>query len=115
MWKFVFAFPLIMHGLANLAGVFEAFGKAPRSFNDRLWIFSAGVKLQSTTGRLFGVLWLLSSLCLIGAGLAIIFQQSWWASAAILGAACSLLAIVPWWNTVVPGRGRVLQLSLTWR
>jgi len=103
MWKFVFAFPLIMHGLANLAGFFEAFGKQPRSFNDRAWIFSAGVKLQSTIGRLFGVLWLLSSLCLIGAGLAIIFQQSWWAEAAILGAACSLLAIVPWWNTVVPG------------
>jgi hypothetical protein len=103
MWKFVFAFPLIMHGLANLAGFFEAFGKAPRGFNDRPWIFSAGVKLQSAVGRQFGVLWLLSTLCLAGAGLAIIFGQSWWVSAALGGAVCSLLAILPWWNTIVPG------------
>jgi len=103
MWKFVFAFPLIMHGLANLAGFFEAFRKAPRAFNDRPWIFSPGVKLQSAIGRLFGILWLLSSLCLVGAGLAIVFGQSWWVSAAIAGAVCSLLTIVPWWNAVVPG------------
>jgi hypothetical protein len=103
MWKYVFAFPLIMHGLANLAGFFEAFGRAPRGFNDQPWIFSPGVKLQSVIGRLFGVLWLLSTLCLVGAGLGIIFQQTWWAAAAISGAVCSLLAILPWWNTVVPG------------
>jgi hypothetical protein len=103
MWKFIFAFPLIMHGLANLAGFFEAFSKAPRAFNDEAWIFSPGVKLQSGIGRLFGLLWLLSTLCLVGAGVALIFHQSWWALAAIGGAVCSLLAILPWWNTVVPG------------
>lgn len=103
MWKFVFAFPLIMHGLANLAGFFEAFGGARRGFNDRPWIFSPGVKLQSAIGRLFGVLWLLSTLGLVGAGLGAIFHQDWWVSAATGGAVCSLLAILPWWNTVVPG------------
>jgi len=47
MWNYVLAFPLIMHGLANLAGVVEAFASKPRSFADRPWIFSSGVKLQS--------------------------------------------------------------------
>ena len=103
MWKFVFAFPLIMHGLANLAGFFEAFGRAPRGFNDQPWIFSPDVKLQSAIGRLFGILWLISTICLIGAGVGLIFHQSWWALAAISAAVCSLLAILPWWNTVVPG------------
>ena len=103
MWKFVFAFPLIMHGLANLAGFFEAFGRAPRGFNDKPWIFSRGVKLQSAIGRSFGILWLLSTICLVGAGLGVIFQHEAWVLAAIVGAVCSLLAILPWWNTVVPG------------
>ena len=103
MWKFIFAFPLIMHGLANLAGFFEAFGRARRGFNDQPWIFSPGVKLQSAIGRSFGMLWLISTICLIGAGVGLIFHQSWWAMAAISGAVCSLLAILPWWNTVVPG------------
>ena len=103
MWKFILAFPLIMHGLANLAGFFEAFSKAPRGFNDKAWIFSPGVKLQSGIGRLFGLLWLASTICLAGAGVALIFHQSWWALAAIVGAICSLLAILPWWNTVAPG------------
>ncbi len=113
MWKFIFAFPLIMHGLANLAGFFEAFGKTPRGFDDRPWIFSPGVKLQSMPGRLFGMLWLLSALFLVGAGLAIIFGQSWWVTAAIIGAVCSLLVILPWWHMVVPGAR--FAAFLTWR
>jgi len=103
MWKFILAFPLIMHGLTNLTGFFEAFGRAPRGFNDRSWIFSDGVKLQSAVGRLFGIFWLLLTVCLVVAGLGLFFQHSWWGLAAFGGAVCSLLAILPWWNTVVPG------------
>jgi len=62
MWKFIFAFPLIMHGLANMSGFFEAFSRQPRSFSDRPWIFSQDVKLQSPLGRIFGLFWLLSPL-----------------------------------------------------
>lgn len=114
MWNYIFAFPLIMHGLANLAGVLETFSSRPRSFSEKPWIFSAGVKLQSPTGRIFGIFWLLSTLLLVASGLALIFGWSWWPQAALLGSACSFIAIAPWWNTVVPGArfGAVFDLGV---
>lgn len=103
MWNYLFAFPLVMHGLANLTGVMETFGPGPRGFNDKPWVFSAGVKLQSPIGRIFGLFWLLSTLLLVASGLGLIFNWNGWEAAAILGCTCSFIAIAPWWNTVVPG------------
>lgn len=114
MWNYVFAFPLIMHGLANLAGVMEAFSSRPRSFADKPWIFSAGVRLQSPVGRIFGVFWLLSSLLLVAGGLGLVFGWGWWSAATLLGSICSFIAIAPWWNTVVPGArfGAIFDLAV---
>jgi len=103
MWNYVLAFPLIMHGLANLAGVVESFASKPRSFADRSWIFSSGVKLQSPLGRIFGIFWLLSSILLVTGGRGLILGWDWWMTPVLLGSICSFIAIAPWWNTVVPG------------
>jgi uncharacterized membrane protein YphA (DoxX/SURF4 family) len=103
MWNYVFAFPLIMHGLANLAGVAEVFGSKPRSFADKPWIFSSRVRLQSPLGRVFGVFWLLSSILLVAGGLGLLLGWSWWMTAVLFGSIFSFIAIVPWWKTVVPG------------
>ena len=54
-------------------------------------------------GRIFGLFWLLSTILLVADGLGLILGWSWWANAAVLGSIFSFIAIVPWWNTVVPG------------
>ena len=96
-------FPLILPGLPNRAGVVEAFASKPCSFADRPCIFSLGVRLPSPVGRIFGLFWLLSTILLVADGLGLILGWSWWANAAVLGSIFSFIAIVPWWNTVVPG------------
>lgn len=103
MWLYVLAIPLIAHGLANLGGVMAfALGKEA-GFGDQPWLFAAGVNRRSGVGRAFGLLWLFSTLALVGAGLALVFGQAWWRPLGVVGAACSFLAIVPWWRAVPPG------------
>jgi len=103
-----------MHGLANLSGVAAFLFSASAGFNDRPWIFSPGITRRSALGRLFGVIWLLSTLALVASGIGLIAGLAWWRSIAIAGSALSLLAIAPWWNTVVPGArfGAIFDLAM---
>jgi hypothetical protein len=103
MIVYVVAVPLIAHGLANLAGMFGPWTQSLQGFKNGSWSFSSHVALKSGAGRGFGVLWLLSSICLIAAGLGAIFHQSWWLRATLSGCALSLLAIASWWKAVPPG------------
>jgi len=74
----------IMHGLAHLSGMMAAFTARDVGFSDKPWLFSTGATLRSPIGQLFGLVWLAAAIALVGSIL-------------------SLIAIVPWWNTVVPG------------
>ena len=103
MIKFVIAIPLIMHGLANLAGVFAPWMKALQGFKDAPWLFSSGVTFASTAGKAFSLVWLASSICLVAAGVGLLMEQAWWSTAAVAGCLCSLAAILPWLKAVVPG------------
>jgi len=103
MLRIVVAFPFIMHGLANLAGVFAPWTKSLLGFTERAWVFSGGVTLRAGVGRAYSLLWLLSTLGLVGAGLGLIFLQDWWRALAIAASAISLVSIVPWWKAVPPG------------
>lgn len=103
MLKFIIAIPLIMHGLANLAGVFAPWTKEMNGFKNAPWLFSQSITYQSNIGRAFSLIWLASAVCLIIAGTGLIMGRPWWPPVAIAGCICSLFAILPWWRAVVPG------------
>jgi len=103
MIKFVLAIPLILHGLANLAGVFAPWTQGLQGFANAAWIFSNGVTYTSAAGRFFSLFWLASTVCLIASGAGLLARQAWWPTLAILGCALSAAAILPWWRAVPPG------------
>ena len=103
MIRFLVAIPLIMHGLANLGGALAFGGKTPEGFSTQPSVISSKLYMNSSLGRLWGVVWLLSALALVVAGLAAIFQRESWLTLSILGTTLSIAAIAPWWNTVPPG------------
>jgi hypothetical protein len=105
MIVYLVAIPLIVHGLANLAGVFSAWAKSMNGFINTAWIFSTGVILKSGIGQAFSLVWLASTLCLAIAGAGVFLHQPWWKLVAILGCAFSLAAILTWWKAV-PGGAR---------
>jgi hypothetical protein len=101
--RFLVALPLIIHGLANLGGALAFAGKSPEGFTSQPSILSSKYHMHSTFGRIWGLVWLCSSLVLVAAGLAAIFHQASWLTLALAGATLSIAAIGPWWNTVPPG------------
>jgi hypothetical protein len=103
MIRFLVAIPLIIHGLANLGGALAFAGKSPDGFTTKPSVISPNLHMHSTFGRIWGLVWLLSALTLVIAGLAIIFQRDTWLTLSILGSTFSFAAIAPWWNTVPPG------------
>jgi len=103
MSTYLLAIPLIAHGLANLAGVLAPWTQSMSGFKDVAWMFSSGVTLKSTIGRLFSLLWLASSASLVAAGVGLFTGQPWWWDMAVRGCALSAAAILPWWRAVPPG------------
>lgn len=103
MWRIFFAIPLFAHGLAHISGFLASWTSLDVGYANNSWMFSQGVHLQSMTGRIFGFLWLIAMVGLVGSALGFVFQRDWWPSLAIVSAFISLAVIVPWWNTVPPG------------
>ncbi len=97
------AIPLIMHGLANMAGFAAAWLPGTAGFKSESWLVSAGVTVKSPVGHVFGVLWLLSTAVLVASGAGLLAHAPWWRSTAVSGAALSLVVIVLWLKAVPPG------------
>jgi hypothetical protein len=103
MLKYLFAFLLIMHGLAHITGLLGHWTSGSGAFSDEPWLLSAGITARGAVGRAFGLLWAVALVALVGTGLALLFGQDWWPQFAIAAAAVSLVAIVPWVKVVPPG------------
>ncbi len=103
MLIYVFAIPLVFHGLANLAGVFAPWTKTLGGFANASLIFSSSLLYQSWAGKAFGLFWLASTACLVSAGAGLFLHRSWWLPLAIAGCAFSAIAIFPWWKAVPAG------------
>ena len=100
MFRIIIAIPLITHGVAHISDFIAAWASGGKELSPKPWIFPSDFTLSRTGIRAYALLWLFAALCFACAGLAILFGQVWFPTIAIIGAVLSLLAIVPWWNTV---------------
>lgn len=101
--KWLFALAMIGHGIGHLTGIMAAWTKGGAGFKPAPWIFSPTVTITSPIGKVFSFIWLAAMAVLVLAGVGLLINQTWWLTLAIAGAVISIIAIVPWWNTVVPG------------
>ena len=112
MWKYLFAFVLILHGLAHVTGPLGFWTSGSQAFAEKPWLFSRGITPSTTGGRVFGLIWVIAALGLIGSGLGLLFSQDWWPTLAVAAAIVSLVAIVPWARVVPPGAWSGAALDL---
>ena len=101
--RYFFVVALAMHGLAHITGFIASWTSLPAGYPEKPWVLSSSVTLQSPIGRVFGALWLVASVTLVGAAVGLVRRSEWWPGLAMAGATLSLLVILPWWNTVPPG------------
>ncbi len=93
--RYLISVVFIMHGLAHMSGVMAAFTSRDIGFSDKPWLFSTGVTLRGPIGKLFGPVWLVAAITLVGSGLSLLFRWGSWPALPIVGSILSLIAIVP--------------------
>jgi hypothetical protein len=103
MLKYLVVLVLLAHGIGHVMGFLAAWTSLPMGFTARPWLLSGDVTVQSAIGRAFGLLWLVAMVGTVGAALGLLSGQGWWTPMAIAASVISLVAILPWWNTVTPG------------
>lgn len=101
--RLIVAIILVMHGLGHVMGFSAAWTPAKMGLSDRPWIFSPGITIDTPVGQAFGLLWLVAMVGFVASGLGLLFSQGWWPQLAIASAVVSLVAVLPWWETVPPG------------
>jgi hypothetical protein len=94
---------LLAHGVGHIMGFMAAWTNVPMGFSSEPWLLSPGVTVQSSIGRVFGLLWLVARVAFLGGVFGLITHQSWWPTLIIAASVISLAAILPWWNTVASG------------
>ncbi|MBZ0299384.1 MAG: hypothetical protein K8J31_06580 [Anaerolineae bacterium] len=94
---------LLAHGVGHVMGFLAAWTNVPMGFTDRPWVLSSTVTLESAVGRAFGLLWLVALVAFLGGVYGLIGHQDWARTLLIAAAFISLVAILPWWNTVTAG------------
>jgi hypothetical protein len=113
-WKILIGVVILMHGLAHFSGVGAAFAKTGAGFRDEPWLFSQNVFHRGAIGKLWAVFWLAAAVLLVTSAIGLMLGKGWWPTFAIVGAAVSLLAVVPWWKAVFPGArmGALLDVAI---
>lgn len=94
---------VLAHGIGHIMGFMAAWTNVPMGFTDRPSLLSNTLTLESTIGRAFGLLWLVALVAFLGSVYGLVAHQEWWRTLMLAAAFISLVAIVPWWNTVTPG------------
>ncbi len=93
----------LMHGIGHAMGFLAAWTSVPVGFAERPWLFSGDVTVTGAIGKAFGLLWVGALIGCVGAVFGVLNGADWWPDLAVVSAVVSLVAILPWWNTVVPG------------
>jgi cytochrome c biogenesis protein CcdA len=94
---------LLAHGVGHILGFLQSWTSVSAGFANQPWVLSDGVTFDSAVGRMFGLLWLTAMGAFLGAVFGLLGHQDWWRTLAIIAAFISLVAILPWWNTVTGG------------
>lgn len=98
MLKWIVGIVLIAHGIGHSMGFLASWTTIPSGLTTGHWLLSSDITMDSTAGRLFGLLWLLAMFSTIAAGVGLLGHQAWWQPLAIVSALLSLVAILPWLN-----------------
>jgi hypothetical protein len=101
--KLILVAALLMHGIGRVLGPMAAWTGLSSGFTGNPWIFGGNVAFSGSIGRLFSLVWVAALIVTVWAGVSLWSGNPNWRDLAIAAAALSLVAMVPWWNTITSG------------
>lgn len=103
MLRYLITILLFAHGVGHLLFLANSFGYWKGSEVGRSWLFSGVLGAGQVLEGLFGLLWLLPLTGFVGVSWGYLTQAGWWPQLALASAAISVVMIVLWWGSLVPG------------
>jgi len=112
--QYLAALVLLGHGLGHLVGILPSWASMDVGGEDRPWILPGGHMIDSSVGKIWGIIWLAAMALFIVSSAGVFMNKEWWRQWAIIGSVASIVAIVPWWNSVVVGAkaGAALDVAI---
>jgi hypothetical protein len=106
--RIIVAITIFGHGIGHVVGFLGSWTKSKLgfpefAFNQSPWLLPGKVVMQSTIGKVFGVIWLMSMGAFFVAAIALVTKQPWWSTIVVIASIMSLIAVVPWWNSITSG------------
>jgi hypothetical protein len=100
MVRLIIALVLASHGIGHLMGFLAAWTPASSPFTGRPWVFTNGVTMTSSVGKVLGLLWLAPLVGFVVGAFGLWLQTGWWQPMLVASAAVSLPLVLPWWNAI---------------
>ena len=101
--QFLAAIVLIAHGIGHSIGFLGPWFGVYAGTTEKPWILPGARPFNGTAGKTWGALWLGALMLFVVSGVGVFMDETWWRTPAIVGSLVSIVATVPWWNTVLPG------------
>ena len=112
--QYLAAFVIFGHGIGHLTGPLASFGVKMKGTSDNAWLLPGGYKMTSSVGKLWSVFWIASMVLFLISSAGAFMGEVWWRDWAVIGALVSIVAMVPWWNSLLFGAklGVLLNIAI---
>jgi hypothetical protein len=102
MLRYLIAIVLFAHGVGHLLFLANSWGYW-KGDEGRSWLFSSVLGVGQVVEGIVGLLWLIPLIGFVVVSWGYLAHQGWWPQLALASAAISLVMIILWWGSLVPG------------
>ena len=110
--QYLAAFVIFGHGIGHLTGPLASFGVKIGGTSDEPWLLPGGHRMTSKVGKAWSVFWFASMILFVISSIGAFMGEGWWRDWAILGSVVSLVAMVPWWKSILTGAKAGVLLNI---
>jgi len=115
MLQYLAALVLLGHGLGHIIGPLASFGVKVKGMAERpSWMLPGNRDMKGAVGKAWSVIWIIAIIPFVISSAGAFMGELWWRDWAIIGSIISILAILPWWNSVIGGvkAGLLLDIAI---
>lgn len=98
------ALVLLGHGIGHLVGVIPTWTSIEiGGMQDKPWILPGDHHFDSSVGKAWSIIWIAAMVLFLVSSIGVFMDKEWWRQWAIIGSLMSIVAMLPWWNSILAG------------
>jgi hypothetical protein len=110
--EYLAAFVIFGHGIGHLTGPLFSNGVKIGGMSDGPWVLSRTQMMAGKVGKAWSAFWIAALVLFVVSSVGAFMGESWWRDWAVIGAVVSIVAMVPWWNSILIGAKAGVLLNI---